>query len=145
MDDRRTEHTLTYSDLKTGLVLRCVGVVYHEFPTVEWTLYFKNTSDEDTPILADIQALDIQLERPRGPSSEQTEFRLHHQVGSPAAENDYQPWRPFWCPARRNELRQLVAGQRAATFLFQLRAFARQRVDRGGGLAGSVGSAVHPR
>ena len=32
LDDKRTEHTLTYADPKTGLVLRCVGVEYSDFP-----------------------------------------------------------------------------------------------------------------
>ena len=60
LDDKRTEHTLTYADPKTGLTIRCVGIEYRDFPTLEWTLYFKNAGRKDTPILADIQALDIQ-------------------------------------------------------------------------------------
>jgi len=89
LDDRRTEHTLAYRDQKTGLTLRCVGIEYHDFPTVEWTLYFKNTGDNDTPILQDIQALDIQLERSAVPGSDAAEFRLHHNVGSPCTPQDY--------------------------------------------------------
>ena len=61
LDSRRTEHTLTYTDPKTGLELRCVGVEFRDFPAVEWTLYFKNTSDRDTPILSDILTLDVQF------------------------------------------------------------------------------------
>jgi hypothetical protein len=61
LDQQRTEHTLTYTDPKTGLVVRCVGIEYRDFPTVEWTLYFKNTGKQDTPILAGVQALDIEL------------------------------------------------------------------------------------
>ena len=38
-----------------------MAVEYHDFPTVEWTLYFKNTGTADTPILEDIQALDVRL------------------------------------------------------------------------------------
>ena len=66
LDDNRTEYTLTYTDPKTGLVVRCVGVEFRDFPSVEWTLYFKNTSDKDTPILADIQAIDTPLRRGDG-------------------------------------------------------------------------------
>ena len=62
LDGKKTEHTLTYRDPKTGLVLRCIGIQYGDFPTVEWTLYFRNGGDKDTPILADICALDIQVE-----------------------------------------------------------------------------------
>ena len=86
LDDQRTEHTLTYTDPQTGLVLRCVAIEYHDFPTVEWTVYFKNTGSNDTPILENIQALDVQLDR--GATGE---FLLHHAVGSPADGNDYRP------------------------------------------------------
>jgi alpha-galactosidase len=91
LDAQRTRHTLRYRDPKTGLALRCEGIEYRDFPTVEWTLYFKNTSDQETPILADIQALDAQLARMPGSSTPDTEFCLHHNVGSPCARNDYQP------------------------------------------------------
>ncbi len=72
-------------------MIRCVGIEYRDFPLVEWTLYFKNTGTADTPILADIQPLDLQIERPAGASSEANEFRLHHHTGSPARPDDFQP------------------------------------------------------
>ena len=84
LDADRTEHTLTYTDPKTGLVLRCVGIEYLDFPTVEWTLYFKNTSDKDTPILSDIRALDVALTSPGEP-------RVRYALGSSGAQKDYQP------------------------------------------------------
>ncbi|MBI4662190.1 MAG: alpha-galactosidase [Verrucomicrobia bacterium] len=86
LDDHRTEHTLVCTDPQSGLALRCVAVEYHDFPTVEWTLYFKNNGTNDTPILEKILALDIQLDR--GASGE---FLLHHNIGSPANGNDYGP------------------------------------------------------
>ncbi len=63
LDEYRIERTLTYTDLKTGLLVRCVGVEYTDFPTVEWTLYFKNTGTTNTPILENIQALDAGFAR----------------------------------------------------------------------------------
>ncbi|MCL5099026.1 MAG: alpha-galactosidase [Candidatus Omnitrophica bacterium] len=86
LDDQRTQHTLSWTDPKTGLNLRCVVVEYNDFPTVEWTLYFKNTGEADTPILEKVQALDMRLER-----GEKGEFILYHNVGSPCAPNDYAP------------------------------------------------------
>jgi alpha-galactosidase len=62
LDKQRTEHTLTYTDPKTGLQLRCVGVEFRDFPAVEWTLYFTNTGDKDTPILSDILTLDARFQ-----------------------------------------------------------------------------------
>ncbi|MBU6411664.1 MAG: alpha-galactosidase, partial [Verrucomicrobia bacterium] len=86
LDSGRTEETITYTDPKTGLEARCVAIQQADFPVVEWTLYFKNTSGQDTPILADIQALDIKLQR-----GGQGEFLLHHANGSQAQVNDFQP------------------------------------------------------
>ena len=78
LDERRVQHTLTYTDPKTGLLVRCVAVEYRDFPAVEWTVYFKNTSDKPTPILENIEALDTKLER-----DGDGEFLLHHSKGSP--------------------------------------------------------------
>ena len=86
LDEFRTQHTLTYNDSETNLEVRCVIVEYKDFPTVEWTLYFKNTGASNTPILSDIQALDISIE-----VGSQSEFILHHNVGSLCQPNDYQP------------------------------------------------------
>ena len=86
LDDARTRIRNVYTDPKTGLELRCEAVQYARFPTVEWTLHFKNTGTADTPILENIQALDIAMERGDG-----GEFTLHHNVGSPANGNDYGP------------------------------------------------------
>jgi len=86
LDEQRTEQVRTFTDPKTGLALRCVVVEYSDFPIIEWTLFFKNTGTTDTPILADIQAVDTRFER-----GAQGEFVLHHHIGSPCAPNDYQP------------------------------------------------------
>lgn len=93
LDDNHTEHTLTYSDPETGLVFRCVAIQYHDFPAVEWTLYFKNTGSSDTPVLEDIQPLNTLLRRYRWPEREPTEFVLHHFTGSPCTPRDYEPHR----------------------------------------------------
>ena len=59
IDENRTEYALAWSDPQTGLTVRCVGIAYRDYPNVEWTLYFKNTADKDSPILTDIRPLDI--------------------------------------------------------------------------------------
>lgn len=82
----RTTLVQTFTDPKTGLIVRCTIVEYAAFPTVEWTLSFKNSGDRATPILAGILPLDTRLER-----GEEGEFLLHHFIGSPCAPNDYEP------------------------------------------------------
>lgn len=86
LDPQRFEHAIRYDDQNTGLEVRCVAVEYRDFPTVEWTVYFKNTGEADTPVLEDIRVLDVSLQRPgRG------EFLLHHFVGSPCRADDFAP------------------------------------------------------
>ncbi len=63
----------TFTDPKTGLRVQCVATVYRDFPTVEWTLWLKNTGDKDTPIISDIKALDYTMDG--------TDFILHHWAG----------------------------------------------------------------
>ena len=86
LDAQRTEHTLTYCDAKTGLLVRCVGIENHDFPTVEWTLYFKNTAGKDTPLLSDIQALDTVF----GPKSS-SEPLLHYFKGDSCTKDSFEP------------------------------------------------------
>jgi len=86
LDQSRTQRTQSYTDPDTGLAVQCVIVEYHDYPTVEWTLYFRNTRTADTPILEDLQALDSRFQR-----GESGEFLLHHNVGSPCTPNDYGP------------------------------------------------------
>lgn len=75
-DANRTEYTLTYTDPKTKLAIRCVGIQYRDFPTVEWVLYLVNRGSTDTPIISDVQSLDVQLASPRD-----GRFLLHHWIG----------------------------------------------------------------
>ncbi len=86
LDDSRKQQTCTYTDSATSLVVTCVMVEYQDFPTVEWTVYFKNTGSEDTPILSDIQALDIQQYR-----TSEKEFVLHHNRGDGWGTPNYEP------------------------------------------------------
>jgi alpha-galactosidase len=86
LDSHRTEYLVTYTDPRTGLVVRCVAVAYDDFPALEWTLHFKNGGTAPTPILENIQTIDTRFARtPEG------EFRLHHAKGSPNSPTDYQP------------------------------------------------------
>ena len=82
----RLEHSRTWKDRSTGLEVRWVLVEYRDFPTIEWTVYFKNTGDRDTPLLSDVEALDTSLERSGGES-----FRLHHHKGTFVRADDFEP------------------------------------------------------
>jgi alpha-galactosidase len=101
VDENKIEHTLTYTDPATGLVLRCVAVEYQDYPVVEWTLYFKNTGSGRTRTIENIQALDTRFEREAG-----GEFVLHHNKGTEATPTDYEP---FETPLVRKAVKQFSA------------------------------------
>ena len=64
LDAQRTRRTLAWTDPKTGLEVRCVAVDYADYPAVEWTVWFKNTGQADTPILEDVRGMDVAFARP---------------------------------------------------------------------------------
>ena len=86
LDKHLTRHTLTWTDKASGLEVRCVAVEYADFPAVEWTVYFKNTGSKNTPILANIQAMDAQIER-----EAKGEFVLRYCKGDTSRADLYQP------------------------------------------------------
>lgn len=86
IDNARVRHTVTYSDPVTGLVVHCEGIQYKDFPTVEWTLHFKNTGSADTPIISDICAIDTSIDR-----DPYSEFLLHNIRGDNCTINSYEP------------------------------------------------------
>ncbi|HBO44273.1 MAG TPA: hypothetical protein DD670_10135 [Planctomycetaceae bacterium] len=86
LDAQRTERTAEWTDPATGLQVRLAGIEYGDFSTVEWVVHFKNTGAQDTPILSDIQGVDIALARVG-----QGEFVLHHHVGDNNSPDSYAP------------------------------------------------------
>lgn len=81
LDDARTQQILTWTEAKTGLVVRCIVIEYADLPMVEWTLYFKNTGQADTPVISEVQALDVTMKR-----GSAGEFILHRTVGDGGAD-----------------------------------------------------------
>ncbi len=105
LDANRKQHTLSFTDTATGLVLTCVAVDYLDFPTVEWTLYFKNSGSADTPIIENIQALNLRIEKK--PVADD-EYVLHHNNGTlvttinvPAGIRDYEPLTTALTPGKK--------------------------------------------
>ena len=87
IDAHRTEYDVTYTDPKTGLIVSMIGKSYTNYPVVEWTLYFENRGETDSPILEKVSAIDTGFE-----SSIDSEFTLHHFRGSPASQTDFEPF-----------------------------------------------------
>jgi alpha-galactosidase len=87
LNSGRVQHTLTWTDAHTGLEVRCVEVDYRDFPVAEWTVFLKNTGLSDTPILENLQALDVKLIR-----GAEGEFILHGNKGDWCAPQSYEPY-----------------------------------------------------
>lgn len=111
LDEARTARTLVWTDPQTGLQVRCVAIEYADFPTVEWTLHFKNDGAVDTPILSDIQAVDLRLAR-----ADQGEFVLNHSAGDNCSPDSYEPRRLTLSP--KSEHRFAPAGGRPTSVGF---------------------------
>jgi alpha-galactosidase len=84
LGDHRTRHELVWT-APDGLEARCDGVVYDDYPTVEWTLQFRNTGKTVSKRLADVRSLDETVMRGAG------EFILHSYDGSTCVATDYRP------------------------------------------------------
>ena len=87
LDSSRTQQTLTWTDPRTGLEVRCVAVEYSDYPVAEWTVFLKNTGQADTPILENLQALDARFER-----RADGEFTLHGNKGDWCVPQSYEPY-----------------------------------------------------
>jgi alpha-galactosidase len=64
-----------------------VVVEYHDYPAVDWTLYFKNDGGAPSPVLKDVQALDSRFERKAG-----GEFVLHGTIGDWCTATSFEPF-----------------------------------------------------
>ncbi len=85
VDTRRTEHVVTCYDPQSGVQVRCVATEYQDHAAVEWVLYLSNEGTGDTPVISDLQALDMTL-LPPGPNC-----TLHYAKGALCTVDDFAP------------------------------------------------------
>ncbi len=86
LEEGRILRAIIFTDPATSLQVRCEVTEYTACPAAEWIVYFKNTGEKDTPILKDIQALNMFFGRP-----DEGNFTLYHSRGSEAGLSDFQP------------------------------------------------------
>ncbi|HKI69653.1 MAG TPA: SUMF1/EgtB/PvdO family nonheme iron enzyme, partial [Verrucomicrobiae bacterium] len=75
IQDGKRRYTITASDPKTGLEIKCETTRYTDFPAIDWVLHVTNRGSNDTPILENLRVLDGDFRKPK---SEQREFILRH-------------------------------------------------------------------
>ena len=83
-DESKVEWIFAFSAPDNSLVVRCETVAFKDFPAIEWVLKFKNEGKTDTPIIANIKALDCMF-KGKG------KFILHRAKGSNAQRDDFAP------------------------------------------------------
>jgi alpha-galactosidase len=74
------------TDPETGLEVRAEATVYLDTPSVEWTIYFTNKGEKDTPILEDVKAVDA-----TAATGATQGIKLLRLVGSPCRVDDWLP------------------------------------------------------
>jgi alpha-galactosidase len=90
----------TYKDPKTNLFVKCKCNVLKNFPAIEWVLTFRNEGEDDTPIIKDINDLDVRLKK-----EIDKDYILYHALGSSASRNDFAPLRNLLSPNSRITLK----------------------------------------
>ena len=84
----RVQHTVQWADPQTGLRVTATVTAFKRYPAVEWLLHFENAGDEDTPIIQDIQALDVAL---RTGNSKRAAV-VHQIAGDDCSERSFMPF-----------------------------------------------------
>lgn len=83
--------TLTIADPNTALEVKAVATIYLDTPGVDWTLYFTNKGNKNTPIIEEVKAVDVVASAKSG-----SDIILHRLKGSTASSTGSQEdWLPF--------------------------------------------------
>jgi len=80
------ESVYTYTDKKSGLVVKCFVTCFTDYHAVEWVVKFSNTSRLNSPLIEKAAVIDYSFV-----SEEKGTFVLHHSRGSNAERTDFQP------------------------------------------------------
>lgn len=64
LDDDRMKSVLEWTDPATGLRVSWTALCYRDFPAVDWVLHFENCGTSPTPVIENVQALDLTLGSP---------------------------------------------------------------------------------
>jgi len=61
IDATMRRRTLTLTDPETNLEVRAVATIYTNTAGVDWTLFFTNKGNKDTPVLEQVKAVDVSI------------------------------------------------------------------------------------
>lgn len=88
-DVQRTDSgwQVDWIDPQTALKVTATATAFKDFPAVEWLLRFENTGAKDTPILENVQALDVRLN-----AGSNEDLTLDQINGDDASEHSFVPF-----------------------------------------------------
>jgi alpha-galactosidase len=87
VDGDRSCSITSWTDAASGLRVTWTATRYSDFPAAEWVLHLENTGKTDTPIIENVQALDLTL---RTPLDDSPAYRLHRTNGAPTNPTDFE-------------------------------------------------------
>ncbi len=85
-DPNVEESVYTYTDKRSGLIVKCTVTSYKDFPAVEWVLNFSNGSGINTKQIEKAAVIDHSFI-----SERKGNYILHHSRGSNAQPTDFMP------------------------------------------------------
>ncbi len=88
-----TRFVRTVSAPDGGLEFRLEGVVYQDYPVIEWTLHLRNNGTEDTGIIEDVRACDALLDL-----FGTERLTLHQNKGDNCVADSFQPFQNELAP-----------------------------------------------
>ena len=83
----RLVHEVTWRDARTGLQVRATATAFKRYPAGEWVLEFGNNGTTDSPLIENIQALDVRLRT----GYSRKPVHLHRLVGDVCGERSFLP------------------------------------------------------
>lgn len=99
-DADRVVDTVTWTDPGSGLRVTAVIATYNRYPAVDWVAWIENTGTQDTPLLEDIQALDVMLRT----GYMRTPVRIHELEGDACGETSFLPKTAVLEPGKEHRL-----------------------------------------
>ena len=106
LDPDCASQELVWSDKETGLQMTWELKRFVNFPALEWVLRIENTGTQDTPILENIQALDIRLNSPQ----KNRPYVVHGVLGGRSKSDDMMPFSEVLRPDGSLATRRLQLG-----------------------------------
>lgn len=98
IDDTKYKRTLTLTDPETHLEVSAIATVYTDTPGVDWTIYFTNKGTENTPVIEQVKAVDVEVTPPLG-----SPVVLRRLNGTLVGAEDWMPFDQEMLPGKRIE------------------------------------------